>query len=76
MNNQQLFQESLSRLHHRFPSAFGTTLPPSGFVVSSAQAQVSKGVVDVNIVQVDGKRFGPVTVSPIAAALPVQIMGK
>jgi hypothetical protein len=48
----------------------------SGVIVSKAQAQESRGVVDVNIVSIDGKRFNPLVVSPLWAALPVQVVTK
>jgi len=41
-------------------------------LVPHAQAQTSSPI-DVNIVQIDGKRFGPLDVSVLHPALPVKV---
>lgn len=45
----------------------------SGLIVSNVQAQEPRGIVDVNIVRIDGKRFNVMAVSSLGAALPVQV---
>ena len=52
--------------------------PVSGTLVSTANAQdySTRRVVDVNIVSIDGKTFGPSQISLLHPALPVQITEK
>ena len=52
--------------------------PVSGTLVSTANAQdySTRRVVDVNIVSIDGKTFGPIQISLLHPALPVQITEK
>ena len=48
-----------------------------GFVSTAhAQSVAANKPVDVNIVSIDGKRFGPNDVSLLEPSLPVQIVSK
>jgi hypothetical protein len=44
-------------------------------IVSTAHAESTGGPVQVDIVAIDGKPFGRLSVSRLGAALPVQIEG-
>lgn len=44
-------------------------------IISTAHAQATRGPLQVDIVAIDGKSFGSLSVSSLGAALPVQIEG-